>query len=275
MQVDNAYLLAGPVPAGVQETNVDALTANDPRLQAVVDEAWTLWQNALGRDLSRSTCRSQWRRSRPARWAKPSSPTGTPRGNRPPASSSSHRMPMAAAGSSIRRLLITVTLPVRSVVASSTAMPDTAAYGHYDLLTALLHELGHVEGFMPANPLFERYVQTTGGSQVFVAPGVFASLVDDDQELDPSIYPGDVLSATLAPGVRELPSALDVLILDVVNGYPARPSPVTVTPAPSASRARHGRAGQRRRSGHCRPQPSDRVERQGFNSERQEAVSQV
>ncbi len=35
------------------------------------------------------------------------------------------------------------------------AAPGSAAYGHYDLLTALLHELGHVEGFMPVSVGFE------------------------------------------------------------------------------------------------------------------------
>ena len=78
--------------------------------------------------------------------------------------------------------------------------------GHYDLLTTLLHELGHVAGFMPSDPAFESHVQTIGASQVFVAPGIAAPLVDADQELDPNAYPGDLMSATLAPGVRELPS---------------------------------------------------------------------
>ena len=69
----------------------------------------------------------------------------------------------------------------------------------------MLHELGHIEGFIPANPGFETHVVTTGSSQSFDAPDLAASLVDDDQELDPARYPGDLMSATLAPGVRELP----------------------------------------------------------------------
>ena len=81
---------------------------------------------------------------------------------------------------------------------------------------------------MPSNPAFEAHVQTVGASQTFVAPGIAAALVDADQELDPNVYPGDLMSATLAPGVRELPSALDVQILDVVNGLSAPPPPVAI-----------------------------------------------
>jgi hypothetical protein len=80
-------------------------------------------------------------------------------------------------------------------------------------------------------------VQWIAGSQVFVGNGVTAPLVDQDQELDPSTYPGDLMSATLAPGVRELPSPLDVQILDVVNGLapPPRLPPATAENAPSSA----------------------------------------
>jgi hypothetical protein len=116
-------------------------------------------------------------------------------------------------------------------VASLSAAPGSAAFGRYDLLTAILHELGHVEGFIPNNPGFELHVQTTNDARVFVGPGVAASLVDQDQELDPSVYPNDLMSSTLAPGIRELPSALDVQILDAVNGYQS-PPPVQYVAAP-------------------------------------------
>jgi hypothetical protein len=119
------------------------------------------------------------------------------------------------------------------------AAPNSSAYGRYDLLTTLLHELGHVAGFMPEVPDFETHVQTVGGRQEFVAPGLSPVLVDLDQELDPTVYSGDLMSATLAPGVRELPSALDVQILDVVNGWapPAPPASVIATPAPPTAAA--------------------------------------
>ena len=117
---------------------------------------------------------------------------------------------------------------------SLLARPGSAAIGHYDLLTVLLHEIGHIEGFMPSNAGFERHVQSVGSSQEFVAPGLTASLVGFDQELDPSLYPGDVLSSTLAPGVRELPSMLDVQIIDASQlppaVAPAPPQPVVSVP---------------------------------------------
>jgi len=112
---------------------------------------------------------------------------------------------------------------------SSGASPGSDAYGRYDLFTALLHELGHIEGLIPSNPGFENHVQIAGESEVFVASGIQAPLVDTDQELNPSIYPGDLMSSTLAPGVRELPSALDVQILNIVNGVSASSAvPTTV-----------------------------------------------
>jgi len=110
---------------------------------------------------------------------------------------------------------------------ASAAQLGSAAYGHYDLLTAILHELGHVEGLMPQNPDFERYVQAIGGSEFFVAPGLSIPLFEVDLELVPGTNPGDVLGATLAPGVRELPSAFDAQILDLARPIPAPPQAVS------------------------------------------------
>src|SRR5262249_31698046 len=79
------------------------------------------------------------------------------------------------------------------------ALPGSAAYGHYDLLTVLLHELGHLEGFMAANPGFDAHVQTIAGSQLFVGPGFGAKLTDDGNHLDNQVYHNDLMNDALEP----------------------------------------------------------------------------
>ena len=84
---------------------------------------------------------------------------------------------------------------------------------------------------MPGNSAFESLVQTIGGSQVFVAPGISAPLVELRPGAGTEYLPRRPDQRTLAPGVRELPSALDVAILHIVA--PAAPAPST-PPAPVA-----------------------------------------
>lgn len=38
---------------------------------------------------------------------------------------------------------------------SSITTPDSAAYGRYDLLTTILHELGHLQGIISGNRAFD------------------------------------------------------------------------------------------------------------------------
>ena len=51
---------------------------------------------------------------------------------------------------------------------ASAAVPGSNAYGGYDLLTTLEHELGHILAFDPSNPGYESHLRTENGSQVFV-----------------------------------------------------------------------------------------------------------
>ncbi|QDT92372.1 hypothetical protein Pan161_40390 [Gimesia algae] len=95
-----------------------------------------------------------------------------------------------------------------------TADASSAAAGHYDLLTVLLHEIGHVLGFTDTYAPFESFIQTgVGGTLTFVGSGFEATLTDDGLHLDDTVHAGDVMNATLDPGVRKLPSILDALIL--------------------------------------------------------------
>ncbi|QDT80396.1 hypothetical protein Mal35_38670 [Gimesia maris] len=95
-----------------------------------------------------------------------------------------------------------------------TADANSDAAGHYDLLTVLLHEIGHVLGFTKTYAPFESFVQAgVGETLTFVGSGFEATLTDDGLHLDDTVHAGDVMNATLDPGVRKLPSILDALIL--------------------------------------------------------------
>jgi hypothetical protein len=62
-------------------------------------------------------------------------------------------------------------------------------------------------------------VGTVDGSQLFIAPTFSAKLTPapEDDHLDSTAYPNDLMNATLPPGVRRLPSPIDVQILDIVR----------------------------------------------------------
>ncbi len=96
-----------------------------------------------------------------------------------------------------------------------SAAADSAAFGHYDLLTAILHEMGHLAGFISGYSEFDRHIQTRNGSSLFITPdGINAAIVGD--HLDPKLYPYDLLNPVLTPGVRKLPSALDAQLLAAI-----------------------------------------------------------
>jgi RHS repeat-associated protein len=99
------------------------------------------------------------------------------------------------------------------------ATGSSPAADEYDLLTVLLHEEGHLLGFNSQVPGFAAHVGTVAGSQMFIGPNFSAQLTPapDDDHLDSNAYHNDLMNATLSPGVRRLPSPLDVQILDVVR----------------------------------------------------------
>jgi hypothetical protein len=69
------------------------------------------------------------------------------------------------------------------------AMPAAAPAGHEDLLTVVMHELGHTLGLY---------------------------------DLDPNTSPDDLMAETLATGVRRLPSAEDVATVVAAQAVPPR-----------------------------------------------------
>ncbi len=89
----------------------------------------------------------------------------------------------------------------------------TAASGRYDLMTVLLHEMGHILGFTTSAPGFAGHVTTTGGVTRFVGADFTAALTPDGDHLDATAQPWDLMNDALLPGVRERPSALDLAIL--------------------------------------------------------------
>ncbi len=102
-----------------------------------------------------------------------------------------------------------------SLPATTYAGPGSSGSGGYDLFTALEHELGHILAFDPANPGYASHLQIVNGSQVFVGPG-FSVPVAPGGELDPGLYPDDVMAATLAPGIRKLPSSLEMELVSTL-----------------------------------------------------------
>lgn len=91
---------------------------------------------------------------------------------------------------------------------TSTAYKATTgeAYGKYDLLTAILHEMGHALGMIDGYSEFDQYISN---SQY--------QLTRDRDHLDSKAYPYDLMNDSQAAGVRKLPSALDLQILNAIR----------------------------------------------------------
>jgi hypothetical protein len=76
--------------------------------------------------------------------------------------------------------------------------------------------MGHLAGMISGNPNFDQYVETINGSPVFVGDGFSVNLTPDGSHLDSRYYPYDLMNTRLAPGVRKLPSALNLQILQTI-----------------------------------------------------------
>ncbi|EAZ91245.1 VCBS [Crocosphaera chwakensis CCY0110] len=82
------------------------------------------------------------------------------------------------------------------------ATPNSDAYGKYDLLTTVLHEIAHlygfIEGYEPFDHLHHDHATLHG------------------EHLDNHAHPYDLLNTHLAPGIRKLPSDIDIEILKAI-----------------------------------------------------------
>ncbi|NET48228.1 MAG: PKD domain-containing protein, partial [Merismopedia sp. SIO2A8] len=113
------------------------------------------------------------------------------------------------------------------------ATPDSPAHGRYDLLTTVLHELGHLAGIIHGNPAYNDRIQYINGTPTFIGNGYTAKLTHDLSHL---ADPTQLMSPYLAPGIRKLPSQLELQILaDLRNTLSERlPASTTISAAHGA-----------------------------------------
>src|SRR5262249_16444274 len=99
---------------------------------------------------------------------------------------------------------------------ASQASADSSVSGRFDLLTVLLHEVGHALAFSYAHPGFaSQTVRHADGSFWFVSQDLAVPINGD--HLDSSANPWDLMTDSVQPGVRELPTALDAEIVRLVQ----------------------------------------------------------
>ncbi len=108
------------------------------------------------------------------------------------------------------------------------AATESEADGKYDLLTTVLHELAHLYGFIEGYSGFDDFVsgerekvKGEGKESDTFTPDPLTfnqgeTLSFDGEHLDKSVHPYDLLNTHLAPGMRKLPSELDVQILQAI-----------------------------------------------------------
>jgi hypothetical protein len=113
------------------------------------------------------------------------------------------------------------------------ATPDSLAYGHYDLLTTILHETAHLQGFIAGYSNYDTHIQTIKNNKTFIGDTFSAILTPDGSHLNSSVYTYDLINTTLTPGVRNLPSTLDIQILNTLRNL--QPIASAQTPISSCS----------------------------------------
>ena len=95
------------------------------------------------------------------------------------------------------------------------SMDEPVAQQKFDLYTVLLHEMGHVLGFTQDYPSFADRVERGPDDLTFFVGSDFVAALDETGEhLATDALFHDLMSSELEPGIRKLPSALDVSILE-------------------------------------------------------------
>ncbi len=93
------------------------------------------------------------------------------------------------------------------------AAPNSSASGKYDLLTAILHEMGHTLGIINGYSEFDKHIK----NGIFTTDTFTTKLTPDGSHLDSTLYPYDLMNTSLKPGVRKLPSKMDWAIINALN----------------------------------------------------------
>ncbi|MEM8778140.1 MAG: Ig-like domain-containing protein [Cyanobacteria bacterium P01_G01_bin.49] len=104
---------------------------------------------------------------------------------------------------------------VQNTEFSYSATSNSDAYGKYDLFTTLLHEIAHLYGFIQGYKPFDHLHHPTA--------------IIDGSHLDNYAHPNDLLNSHLAPGIRKLPSDINIEILKAILEAEGNPplSPLT------------------------------------------------
>ncbi len=96
------------------------------------------------------------------------------------------------------------------------AAPNSTASGKYDLLTAILHEMGHTLGIINGYNEFDKHIKNNQFIPTDSPTGAKITLTPDGSHLDSTLYPYDLMNTSLKPGIRKLPSTMDFSILNAL-----------------------------------------------------------